>query len=149
MSLLELRPATEADRDYVRRTQHAAYKDMVIRQFGRWEQSVQDGFFDRSWKEAPRELIVIDGEPCGFCRIDEHATCLQLVEFAVDMSKQGRGIGSRFLTRFKAMASAKGKVAQLNVMKTNAAAKALYERCGFSVYGENENQFLMRSNHTD
>jgi ribosomal protein S18 acetylase RimI-like enzyme len=143
--MLQLKPATEADREYVRHTQHAAYREMVIRQFGPWEQSVQDGFFDRSWKDAPRDLILFDGKPCGFCRIDEHPTCLQLVEFAIDVEQQGHGIGSQFLALFKAMAAAKGKHAQLNVMKTNARAKALYERCGFTVYGENHVHFMMRS----
>jgi ribosomal protein S18 acetylase RimI-like enzyme len=143
--MLQLRRATAADYEYTRQLQHAAYKDMVLRQFGRWEQSVQDGFFDRSWNDAPRDLILFDGQPCGFCRIDEHPDCLQLVEFAIDTARQGRGIGSQFLALFKDMASAKGKPAQLNVMKTNTRARALYERCGFTVYGETQVHFLMRS----
>jgi ribosomal protein S18 acetylase RimI-like enzyme len=143
--MLDLRRATEADREYVRQTQHAAYREMVLRQFGRWEQAVQDGFFDRSWKDAPRELLVLDGKPCGFCRIDEHPDCLQLVEFAIEVAHQGRGTGSQFLALFKDMATARGKHAQLNVMKANPRAKALYERCGFTVYGENHVHFLMRS----
>lgn len=143
--MLQLKRATETDYDFIRQLQHTVYKEMVLRQFGQWEQAVQDGFFDRSWKDAPRDIILCGGKPCGFCRIDEHATWLQLVEFGIDLAQQGRGIGSRFLALFKDMATAKGKHAQLNVMKTNPRAKALYERCGFTVYGDNHVHFLMRS----
>jgi ribosomal protein S18 acetylase RimI-like enzyme len=143
--MLQLRPSSDADYEYFRQLQHVVYKDMVLRQFGSWEQSVQDGFFAKSWNEARRDFIVWNGEACGFCRIDEKPTCLQLMEFGIDPAQQGRGIGSRFLALFKDMAFAKGKHAQLNVMKTNPRALALYERCGFSVYGETPVHFLMRS----
>ena len=79
----------------------------------------------------------------GYCRIDDRPHALQLVEFAIDVSKQGRGIGSLALTLFKGMAAQKGKHAQLNVMRTNERAKALYERLGFSVYGETPIHYLM------
>jgi ribosomal protein S18 acetylase RimI-like enzyme len=145
MDRLQLKRATEAERQYVRQVQHAAYKEMVLRQFGSWDLTLQDGFFDRSWHDAPREIILFDGQACGFCRIDEHPDCLQLVEFAIDVARQGQGIGSTFLTHFKDLAFAKRKRAQLNVMLTNLRAKALYERCGFKVYGQNAVHFLMRS----
>ena len=140
---LLLRQASERDYAYARRVHHTAYRDMVIRQFGAWEEEVQDLFFDESWHSAAYELILVDGEPCGYCCIHEHESCLQLVEFAIDVSKQGRGIGSMFLAKFKQLAAAKGKRAQLNVMKSNTKAKALYERSGFSIYGENPSQFLL------
>src|SRR6478609_6062447 len=124
--MLQLRPATAADSDYARQVKHAAYRDMVMAQFGAWDQAVQDGFFDKSWNDGNYSIILMDGEPCGFCRIDEHDRTLQLVEFAIDVAMQNRGIGSKVLSRFLEMARAKGKLAQLNVMKTNEKARALY-----------------------
>lgn len=142
--MLQLRPATADDCAYVRQVKHSAYKDMVLAQFGAWDMAVQDGFFYKSWNQGNYNIILVDGEPCGFCRIDEHDTVLQLVEFAVEVEKQNRGIGSMVLSRFLDMASAKGKLAQLNVMKTNTRARALYERLGFGVYAENEIQYALR-----
>lgn len=142
--MLELRPATAADSEYVRRVKHAAYKDMVLAQFGAWDEAVQDAFFYKSWNDAPYDIILMSGEPCGFCRIDEHERVLQLVEFGIDPPQQNRGIGSMVLSRFIEMAKAKGKAAQMNVMKTNTRARALYEKLGFAAYGENEHQFLLR-----
>ena len=143
-TMLQLRPATDADCTYARQVKHAAYRDMVIAQFGAWDMSVQDDFFDKSWNQGNYSIILNDGEPCGFCRIDEHDTVLQLVEFAVEVSKQNRGIGSMVLSRFVEMARAKNKLAQLNVMKTNTRARALYERCGFVVFAENAFHYAMR-----
>ena len=143
--MLQLRPATTADYAYAKHVKHTAYKDMVMAQFGAWDETVQDRFFDKSWNGGRYDIILMDGEPCGFCRIDEHDTILQLVEFAIEVPKQNRGIGSMVLSRFMEIAKAKGKVAQMNVMKTNTRARALYERLDFAVYGENEFQYRMRS----
>jgi ribosomal protein S18 acetylase RimI-like enzyme len=143
--MLQLRRAQANDRDYAKRVLQAAYRDMVIRQFGTWNQEVQDGFFDKSWNVDVYEIICVNDDPCGLCCIHEHADCLQLVQFAIEQSMQGRGYGYEFLTMFKELAAAKSKCAQLNVMKTNTQAKALYERSGFSVYGENPVHFMMRA----
>jgi ribosomal protein S18 acetylase RimI-like enzyme len=117
---------------------------MVTKQFGQWEEDIQSHFFDKSWHNSPYDIIVFQNEPCGFCCIKETEHIVQLMEFAVDSAKQGQGIGSMLLEEFKAMAKRKNKTAQLNVMKTNERARALYQRLGFSIYGENQFQFLMR-----
>jgi len=104
--MLELRTATAADYSYARQVKHAAYKDMVLAQFGAWDEAIQDRFFDKSWNDAPCDIILVDGEACGFCRIDEHDRVLQLVEFAIDPTRQNRGIGSMVLSRFIGMAKA-------------------------------------------
>ena len=87
----------------------------------------------------------------GYARQVKHAAYrgmvmaqLQVVEFAIDFARQNRGIGSKVLSRFLEMARAKGKLAQLNVMKTNVKARAMYEKLGFVVYAENENQYALR-----
>jgi ribosomal protein S18 acetylase RimI-like enzyme len=143
--MLQLRPATESDYEYAKRVHHAAYKDMVIQQFGAWDGHVQDHYFDKSWHSSCYDILVVDDEPCGYCSIRETTNVIQLMEFAVDVARQGQGIGSMLLAEFQQMGRRTGKVAQLNVMKTNVRAKALYERLGFSVYGENQFQFLMRA----
>lgn len=143
--MLELRPATDNDFEYARRVHHSAYREMVIAQFGKWEEQVQDHFFEKSWNHAPYSIIVVAGEPCGYCCIKETQDAVQLLEFAVDPEKQGRGTGSQLLAKFRDIAKRKQKTAQLNVMKTNEKAKSLYEKLGFNVYGENQNQFLMHN----
>jgi ribosomal protein S18 acetylase RimI-like enzyme len=141
--MLQLIPAKDSDYEYVRNVHHTSYKDMVIKQFGKWEEHVQDRFFHNSWNTLSFEIINFEGEACGFCSIEENKSTLQLREFAIDISKQGLGIGSKLLTKLKEMGVEKRKKVQLNVMKTNKDGRKLYEKLGFSVYGENHFQFLM------
>ena len=141
---LQLIPATQADFEYARDIHHTAYRDMVIRQFGQWEKPVQDRFFIKTWNQQKFEIITVEDEPCGFCSLEESDEAIQLREFAVEVSKQGMGIGSQLLTLLKRMGMQQGKIVLINVMKSNDKAKRLYERHGFSVYGENNSQFLMQ-----
>jgi len=39
------RPATTADTEFARFTHHAAYHDVVVRQFGNFDERMQDNFF--------------------------------------------------------------------------------------------------------
>lgn len=142
---LQLRPASSSDYDYAKGIHHTAYKEMVLEQFGKWEEPVQDRYFEKSWNSAPYDIIMFEGKPCGYCCIEENDAALQLKEFAVDISKQGKGIGTLFLKNLKVIGENKRKRVQLNVMKTNTKAKDLYEKLGFTVYGENHFQFLMTS----
>ncbi len=40
---ITLRLAGEDDKDFCRRTHHLAYRDVVMRQFGGWDDGQQDG----------------------------------------------------------------------------------------------------------
>ena len=40
--LLERRPATSSDTEFARISHHAAYRDVVRRQFGAWDEALQD-----------------------------------------------------------------------------------------------------------
>ena len=40
--LLERRPATSNDTEFARISYHAAYRDVVCRQFGAWDEALQD-----------------------------------------------------------------------------------------------------------
>ena len=55
------RPATIADLDFARRAHHAAYRDVVTRQWGQWEEELQDRFFGKDWGDARFDVIMVDG----------------------------------------------------------------------------------------
>ena len=44
----------KADFEFGRFVHHAAYQDVVTRQFGSWEEKIQDGFFE--WRLESRSL---------------------------------------------------------------------------------------------
>ena len=43
---LKLRPATADEKDFCRQVHHLAYRDVVERQFGRWDESQQEVYFN-------------------------------------------------------------------------------------------------------
>ena len=43
------RPVAQADTEFARNAHHQAYHDVVVRQFGTWDEALQDKFFDGDW----------------------------------------------------------------------------------------------------
>ena len=46
---LTLRLATDADKAFARHVHHQAYHDVIVRQFGEWNEAEQDAYFDSTW----------------------------------------------------------------------------------------------------
>ncbi len=87
------RVATVADRMFAHRAHHFAYRDVVERQFGAWVEEQQDGFFEARWAAHPHEIILFEGEPCGYVCVEDRLGDVHLRELAVAPDYQGRGIG--------------------------------------------------------
>lgn len=139
-----LLPATDNDLEFGRRVHHTAYRKMVIRQFGEWDDSVADMFFEKTWKTFPHHIISTDeGEKCGYCAIERTRELIQLREIAILPEFQGQGIGTTIVKSLVDECEALGIPMRLNVLKTNKRAAALYDRLEFQRYGENENHYLL------
>ncbi|MCH8057202.1 MAG: hypothetical protein IIB78_04955, partial [Proteobacteria bacterium] len=52
----EIRRARESDREFARQTHHAAYREVVERQFGPWDEVLQNSFFEADWNPATNEI---------------------------------------------------------------------------------------------
>jgi ribosomal protein S18 acetylase RimI-like enzyme len=57
---------------------------------------------------------------------------------------RNRGLGSELVRELQQQAGWQGKAVLLHVMKINPAARALYERLGFAVTGEDARRYRMR-----
>ena len=136
------RPATEADRELARRVHHQAYQEAVERQFGRWVVAEQDRFFDRGWADARHEIVLCDGEPCGYVCIEDRADDIHVRELVILPEFQGRGIGSALLGEAIARARGRGVPVRLGTFHHNRAAE-LYRRLGFQETGRTPTHILM------
>jgi ribosomal protein S18 acetylase RimI-like enzyme len=139
------RPATVADTEFARRVHHAAYRDVVERQFGPWDAAAQDSFFASNWGGAAFEILLADGVPCGYvCIEDREAEAdVHVRELVIAPDYQGRGIGTALLRGAQARARARGVPVHLGTFTQNRAL-ALYRRLGFRELERTDRHVLLR-----
>lgn len=141
--MLSLRPSTALDTPFLRGLHHVAYRDVVLRQFGAWEEEAQDFWFERSLGEADFRVIMRGSLPVGALGTKDEASRINIVELQVLPEWQNQGIGTFALGTELSRARLAGRPVELRVLKENHARR-LYERHGFHVTGESETHYLMR-----
>ena len=139
---IQTRPATIADIAFARDVHHAAYREVVERQFASWDERQQDAFFQQDWNPASTEIILADGKTCGYWMVEEREGDIHLREFVLHPSCQSRGIGRRLLEQLQARATARQVPIRLGTLVRNRAV-ALYERMGFRAFGHTTSHVLM------
>jgi ribosomal protein S18 acetylase RimI-like enzyme len=130
MAKITRRRAVAGDVEFARRVHHEAYRDVVVRQFGRWDEGLQNRFFMEGWKSELTEIVLCDGVPCGCLSVVERAAGVVVRNIALLPEFQGRGIGTGLLAEVMERAGERGVPVRLDVLHQNRARK-LYERIGF------------------
>ena len=139
------RPATIADADFARSVHHRAYRDVIERHYGPWDESTQDKLFAAAWSAAQHEIVLCDDARCGYTSIENRDDCFYLNELVVDPDFQGHGIGTNILREVIEQAILKGIPVRLRTHVTNRAAN-LYRRMGFQETARTETHVLMEWN---
>jgi len=88
------------------------------------------------------ELLLADGKPVGLLKLRREPGAWRLLQIQLAQAVRGQGLGQRVLQEVLADAAQSGARVTLTVLKANPA-KALYERLGFRVTGEDEHEFHM------
>lgn len=136
-----LRPATDADYDFLYRLHVAAMRDLVARVWG-WDDAWQERYFAAHFDAALSRIITVGGEDAGVVAVAWGAADAFLANIAILPPHQGRGFGAAVIRHVIAEAEARGLPVRLQVLKINPARR-LYERLGFAVTGETETHDLM------
>jgi GNAT superfamily N-acetyltransferase len=139
---LSSRTATPADIDFARETHHVAYRDVVVRQFGSWDENIQDRLFEKSWCENPLEILLYAGVPCGYAGVDNERDGIRVRELVLRPEYQGQGLGTQFLRCRLRSAALRDAPVRLQVLKANRAVR-LYGRLGFKVTSTTDTHVLM------
>lgn len=140
--LLERRPATLSDTKFARLAHHAAYRDVVSRQFGTWDETLQDRLFEEKWMPHQFEIVLCDGNQCGFLSIEDRPDHISVSEIVITPQFQGRGIGSRLLNEEIQRGRETQSPLRLQVLRENRAIE-LYRRLGFKECGTTETHVCM------
>ena len=139
---ISTRPATDSDTDFARRAHHQGYHDVVVRQFGVWDEEVQDRMFSGDWTNADYQILMCDGVQCGYVSVEQLPDYIHVREFVVLTECQGRGIGTAFLQGVMERAKVRRVPVRLGVLKRSRAV-ALYQRLGFREYDRSETHLMM------
>ncbi|MCW2990768.1 MAG: GCN5-related N-acetyltransferase [Solirubrobacterales bacterium] len=142
---LTLRPATAADEPFFREAHRGAYRDVVERQFGSFDVSLQDAIVARLG-DPGFFLVLREGAEAGFVRFEQTSDALVVDELVVDPAVQGTGVGTELLRAVQEWAAARELPVVLEVLRENRAAR-LYRRLGFEPCGESPTHVSMRWHH--
>ena len=148
---VSIRPATEADVDFLTDAAMAATEHQ-----GRFPDDLdraeyRDGF--REWTleqvrdEVPgstTSVVTAYGVDVGRLRVIRTAELVELAGLQLLPAHQGRGLGTRVIRDLIAEAAWSGRAFGLSVEKDNPRARALYERLGLVVVGEDGDEHVMR-----
>lgn len=145
-TLVSRRRATPADRDFARSVHHRAYRDVIERQYGPWDEPAQDKLFDDAWSAAAHEIILCDGVSCGYSCVEDQNGYIHLRELVVDPAFQSRGIGTHIIRDVIKRAIGRGVPVRLHTHIVNRAAK-LYRRMGFLETERTESHLWLEWNH--
>jgi ribosomal protein S18 acetylase RimI-like enzyme len=137
MSTLSRRPALPSDTEWTRGVHHRAYRDVVVRQFGKWDQELQDQFFETDWNRQRFEILLGDGVPCGYHSFKDEPDHVQTGEIVVDPEFQNCGIGTWVLQSLIERGRSRGVPVRIGALHQNRAL-ALYRRHGFKHFARSE-----------
>jgi ribosomal protein S18 acetylase RimI-like enzyme len=138
-----LRPASEADFDFLYELHEVTMRDYVAATWG-WDDQLQREMFKKSYGDKPRSIVVVGGVDNGVVYIERRAEHVYLEVVELHPRVQRRGIGAAIVRSLIEQAAAARLPAALRVLKVNVGARRLYQRLGFAIVGESETHYDMR-----
>ncbi|MCG8546182.1 MAG: GNAT family N-acetyltransferase [Alphaproteobacteria bacterium] len=128
------RPATDDDKAYLKRLGEDQLRDVVVAQFGAWDDHLYRRCFEERWRKQTYQIVEMDGRRVGALWATREADHIWLRQIFIETSYQNQGIGTAMLRELMDEAGAAGLPLRLRVLTANRA-KALYERLGFETTG--------------
>lgn len=137
------RRARTKDKDFLYALNRSAYQDLVIRQFGTWDEHWQRQYFEEKWTHNLYRIIEHEGKSIGAIWVTEYPEQHVLNEIQVLPEFQGQGIGSTLIRQEIVRTQARQIPLRLRVLTQNTRAQYLYTRLGFVVTSETETHLFM------
>jgi ribosomal protein S18 acetylase RimI-like enzyme len=141
--MYQLRPATQADYAFLYNLHRETIRPSVEATWG-WDEAWQQAYFAQKFDPRKRQVIVFEGHDVGVVTIEEGESEIYLALIEVATAFQGRGIGTAVIQDILHHARQQNLPVALHVLKTNDAAKRLYERLGFAVTAVEDLKYKMQ-----
>ena len=144
LAVLELRPATADDRDFLVAVYASTradelsvvpWTDVDKAAFVAMQFDAQDAYYRQVYPDAEFLVVIRDGVAVGRLSLARFEDEIRIIDVALLAQHRGRGTGSRLLADVIAEADASGLAVRLHVEPWNPAMR-LYERLGFRPVAE-------------
>ena len=67
-----LRPVEDGDIEWLRELNDESYRDVIVRQFGSWDEDIQREWFEKKWQqERPARIVTIGHERIGLVVLEK------------------------------------------------------------------------------
>jgi ribosomal protein S18 acetylase RimI-like enzyme len=143
-AVLQLRPATADDRDFLLAVYAStradelsvvSWTDAGKAAFVAMQFDAQDAYYRQVYPDAQFLVVIRDGEAVGRLSLARLEDEIRIIDLALLPQDRGLGTGSRLLADVMAEADASGLAVRLHVEPWNPAMR-LYERLGFRSVAE-------------
>jgi ribosomal protein S18 acetylase RimI-like enzyme len=142
-----LRPATDADYDFLYQLHVAAIRPAVETTWG-WDDAFQQTYFRSRWNPTENQIVMVAGQRVGTLRLVENQDEIFLALIEIHPDYQNRGLGSTIIQDLLAEAHQRSVPVLLHVLKANEDARRLYERLGFKIIEERKERYVMKKAQT-
>ena len=139
---IKLRNATKKDYSFLYTLHKATMGEYVEKTWG-WDEKFQQTHFIKYFDPESLQIVVAATTDIGCVSVTEKGGHVFLHKIEILPAYQNRGVGTVLIRNIVEQAENENKPVFLQVMKINERAKALYERLGFSVYGETATHYQM------
>lgn len=147
-----LRPATEADREFLlglyastraAELAQVAWEEGAKEAFLEQQFSAQDQHYRANYPGATLDVIEVDGAAAGRLYVYRGEADIRIMDIALAPGFRGRGIGTALLQELMAEARSSGRSLSIHVEMQNPV-RSLYDRLGFVPAGEHGIYVLMK-----
>ena len=137
-----LREASQLDFGFAWRLYLDTMKPLLVA-LDAWDDDKLEAAFRGFFNPWEIKIVQLDGNDVGWFQVSREPTelCLDQIHFVAEA--RGRGIGSQIIGSLIREASQEHLDVSLTLVKGNPS-RALYERLGFRLVGEDETKFHMR-----
>lgn len=138
-----LHPARPADAEWLYSVRRATMRGYVEDTFGHWDDDAQRARFHVPAELANMQIIRVENRNAGLLHVEREPAEIFLANIQIEPRFQGHALGSAVIGSLLAEGRQQRRPVRLTVLKSNPAARALYDRLGFVQSGETLEHVLM------
>jgi ribosomal protein S18 acetylase RimI-like enzyme len=138
-----LRPATDAEREWLDQLRRDAYRELFYATWGHWDEARHQRHFAESWTAGQISMIEVERQDVGMVQLHESPRSVEIEEIQIRPEHQEHGLGTRVLNDIIESAAKRKKLVTLSLGLKNLRAYQLYCRLGFRETGRSDTHIFM------